>query len=257
MKISLIILLSIIFVFSAKTQYSVSPNATIEASDLAVSINTSTANANISILIGEYLNNRDFSIGFTEIRSESDIIILENSLESDLIIVKSRLGESDLSVVYGESMINPDLRIEIVESGTVDFLVFLESESFNIESLILGLLPIINASLGYKYEVIPYWGPEGGPIVQEEPEQQIVQPTYYAGTNLAHWITSIENGVIQLEDNSMFYVYDDDRYMSDLWQKMNDVIVQPTEVIGHYYISKNGGISKEAETLRAICVKAK
>lgn len=36
---------------------------------------------------------------------------------------------------------------------------------------------------------------------------------------------------------------------------MNDVIIQPTEVNGHYYISKDGGLSKKPETLWAICIK--
>ena len=90
MKSFLTIFLSTIFAFSAKAQYSVSSNATLEASDLAVSINTSTANANISVLIGENLNNRDFSVGFTDTRPDADIIISDNALESDLIIVKSR-----------------------------------------------------------------------------------------------------------------------------------------------------------------------
>ena len=180
MKTRLTILSLILFSFSVKAQYSVSCNAKIERSDLAVFINTSTANANISVKIGENLNSKYFSVGFTDIKSDADVIISDNSTESDLIIVKSRLSKADLSVVYGESIINPDIRNEMVESGTVDFLVYNESKTFNIESLILAFLPIINANLGYTHEVIPYWGTEGGPIVEEEEEEeeevQVLQP---------------------------------------------------------------------------------
>jgi hypothetical protein len=171
--------------------------------------------------------------------------------------VKSRLSEADLSVIYGEKLMNPSVRIELIETGTVDFLVFNESASFDMESLILALLPIINAKLGYTFDDIPYWGPEGGPIVEDEPEALVVKPTYYAGINIAHWIANIEDDVIQLEDHSLFYIYDEDRYISKLWQKNNDVIVTPTAVVGHYYIAKNGGVYKETETIRAICIKGK
>lgn len=254
MRMLFTLLLLTIFAFSATAQYSVSTNKSIEDADLAVSINTSTANANISVLIGENLNNKNFSVGFTDTKEQADIIITDNN-ESDLIIVKSRLSEADVSVIYGEKMINPDVRIEVVESGTVDFLIYNESASFDVESLILSLLPIINAQMGYTNEAIPYWGTEGGNIPEEDQEEQVIEPTYYAGINLAHWITSIQDGIIQLDDNSVFYVYDEDRYISNLWQKMNDVIVSPTEVGGHYYITKDGGIAKEPETLRAICIK--
>ncbi|MFT4534597.1 MAG: hypothetical protein ACJA1A_001440 [Saprospiraceae bacterium] len=255
MKLIFSILLSLVIVFSAKAQYSVSTNASIDVAHLAVSINTSTANATISVMIGENLNNRDFSIGFTEVKSDADIIITDNSRESDFIIVKSRLSEADLSVSYGEKLINPSVTIEIIENGTVNFLVFNESESFDAETLVLSLLPIINAQLNYVYDVIPYWGLEEVPVVEEEQEVQVLEPTYYSGINLTHWIADLQEDKIQLDDNSIFYIYDEDRYISKLWLKNNDVVVTPTEVAGHYYITKDGGIYKEAETLRAICVK--
>ena len=91
--------------------------------------------------------------------------------------------------------------------------------------------------------------------MEEEVVEQVLEPVYYAGIDVAHWITKIEDSVIQLDDNSLFYVYDEDRYISKLWAEKNDVVVSPTEVMGHYYITKDGGIYKEAETLRAICVK--
>jgi len=257
MKLPLTILLSTLFAFAAIAQYSVCSNAPMEGADLAVSINTSTANANISVMIGENLNTRDFTLGFTDTKSDADIIISDNSLESDLVIVKSKLSEAGLSVIYGEKLINPSVRIEVMESGTVDFLVYNESESFDVESLVLALLPIINAHLGYTYDVIPYWGTEGGTVAKEKQKNQVLEPVYYAGINVAHWITNIEQGAIQLDDNSIFYVYDDDRYISKSWQNKNDVVVTPTEVMGHYYITKDGGIYKEPETLRAICIKGK
>jgi N-acetyl-anhydromuramyl-L-alanine amidase AmpD len=206
-------------------------------------------------MIGENLNTRDFSIGFTDTKSDAHVIISDNSTESDLVIVKSRLSEANLSVIYGEKLINPSVRIEVMENGTVDFLVYNESESFDVESLILAFLPIINAQIGHSFDVIPYWGSEEEPVFEEEQEEQEIKPTYYAGINLAHWITSIEEGVIQLDDNSLFIVYEEDRYISKLWQNKNDVVVTPTEVAGHYYITKDGGIYKEVETLRAICIK--
>lgn len=255
MKLSFTFLLSFLFSFLASAQYTVCTNAPIGSANLAVSINTSTANANISVMIGENLNSRDFTIGFTDTKSDADVAISDNSSESDLIIVKSRLSDADLSVKYGEKLMNPSVRIEVIENGTVDFLVYNESESFDAESLILSLLPIINAYLGYSFEAIPYWGPEGGPEVEEEQAAQVIEPTYYTGINIAHWIASIKDGIIQLDDNSVFAVYDDDRYISNLWQNKNDVVVTPTEVMGHYYITKDGGIYKEAETLRAICIK--
>lgn len=241
---------------SAIGQYSVCTDVSMMGANLAVSINTSTANANISVMIGEDLNSRDFSIGFTNDVNEADII-LRCDVESDLKIVKSRLSEANLSVVYSEKRINPDVRIEVVENGTVDFLIYYGLETFDIESLILSMLPIINASIGYKYDAIPYWGPEGGPADEEEIQYQTIEPILYEGINIARWITGINEGVILLNDNSTFYVYDEDRYISNLWAEKNDVVVTPTEVPGHYYITKDGGIYKDPETLRAICFKMK
>ena len=81
-------LLTILFifftVFSSKAQYAVCTNASVDLSHFAVSINTSTANANISVMIGENLNTRDFSIGLTDSPSNADVIILDNPIESDL-----------------------------------------------------------------------------------------------------------------------------------------------------------------------------
>jgi hypothetical protein len=242
-------------VFSSKAQYAVCTNASVDLSHFAVSINTSTANANISVMIGENLNTRDFSIGLTDSPSNADVIILDNPIESDLIIAKTRLGEANLSIKYGEKLINPSVRIELIEDGIVDFLIYNKSESFDIETLILSLLPIINSNLDNKYDFIPNWGPQGGNKVKEELASQVIEPVYYSGINISHWITELEDGMILLDDNSVFYVYDEDRYISNLWQKKNDVVVSPTEVVGHYYITKDGGIYKEAETLRAVCVK--
>jgi hypothetical protein len=255
MKIIFFALFALITAFSVNAQYTVTTNGSLADADLAVCIKTSIANANLSVKIGENLYNRDISIGLTDNRAEADVILSDNVQASDLLMVKSRLSEADLSVSYGESTINPDIAIEMVSTGTVDYLVFNESASMDIESLIMALLPIINAHIGYKYDVIPSWGDGKENSAATEQEEVELVPTYYAGINLAHWITSIEDGMIQLDDNSIFYVYDDDRYISNLWQKMNDVVVSPTGVEGHYYITKDGGIYKESEVLRAICIK--
>lgn len=257
MRISIVFIVIIATTFSALSQYTVRTNAAIENAHLAASINTSTANANLTVMIGENLNSRNFSIGFTDLKSDADVVITDNASANDLIIVKSRLSEAGLSVKYGEKLINPSVKIELIENGTVDYLIYNESESFDIEALILALLPIINANIGYPYDVIPYWGPEGSPTPENQPEQQVFEPVQYDGINIARWISTIEEGIIQLDDNTLFYVYNEDRYMSKLWQVKNDVVVTPTEVFGHYYITKDGGIYKEAETLRAICFRVK
>ena len=151
---------------------------------------------------------------------------------------------------------NPSVRIEVVESGTVDFLIYYEAEEFDIESLILSLITIINAHMGYPYEAIPYYGPEGGPQTTEV-EEVVLTPVRYEGINVARWVSSLEEGYIQLDDNSIFYVYDEDQYMSKLWKKHDDVAVSPTQVFGHYYITKSKGPYQDPETLRAICIQAK
>lgn len=255
MKAIYTIILFSIITCTASAQYSVSTSAPLSKADLAVMINTSSPNTKLTVMIGDQLNTSDFSVGFTDNPADADVIITDDASKSDLAIVKARLSDANFTVKYGERIINPDVRILLVESGSVDILVYSDSENFDMEALILGLLPIINAQLDYVFDVIPYWGPEGGPPTQEQEEEVVLQPVKYTGLNMAHWIAKIDGGYIQLEDNAVFYVYDEDRYISDLWKARNDVIVTPTEIVGHYYITKDNGIYKEAESLRAICIK--
>ena len=256
MRNLLVVFLFVIFSFTARGQYTAYTGSIPSEADLKVMINTSAANANITVMIGEGLYTSDFSIGFTNNKEDADVIVAAYNEGSDFSAAKTRLSEADVSVKYGEKLINSSVRIELKDEGEVDFLVFYEDEEFDMEALIIALLPIINAQIGYVNESIPYWGSAEGPPVQEYHEAELT-PQKYFGTHIARWISDLEDGFLILDDHSIFYVYDEDRYMYDLWKKNNDVIVTPTEVYGHYYISKNMGPYKDAETLRAICVKAK
>ena len=256
MKNLFFLLLLFMYASNVVGQYAVFTQETSNDADLKVMINTSAANANITVMIGENLNNRDFSIGFTNKKEDADVIVAQQREGSNFSAVKSRLSDADVSVKYGERLINPSVRIELKDEGEVDFLVFYEGEEFDMEALIIALLPIINAQMGYVNEAIPYWGTGEGPPMEEQ-QEAVLTPQRYFGTHIARWISDLDDGYLILDDNSIFYVYDEDRYMYDLWKKHNDVVVTPTEVYGHYYISKNMGPYKDAETLRAICVKAK
>ncbi|MDF1698989.1 MAG: hypothetical protein P1U56_24265 [Saprospiraceae bacterium] len=251
-KITILLFLNLLF-FTPQldAQYIFTANATKHSADLKVCYNKPNVQPDISVLIAEEMVNETFSVGFTDSKEQADVIITNELDKSDISIVDTPAKDANLSIYFGDALSSPDVGIKVVENGTVDILVFNETMSLSPEKLISALLPIINASLDYKFEQIPIWGKEEN----ETQEPQTLEPTYYAGINTARWIENIEDGVIQLDDNSIFYVYDDDRYISKLWTKMNDIVVSPTEVPGHYYLQKDGGIYKDAETLRAICVK--
>ena len=246
--------LAFIFIgFTLQSQYSISTTGIPSTADLSVAIGESIRGAKMKVMIGQDLNTSNFSIGFTNNPPDADVTIIDAKTETDLKIIKTRLSNSNISVQYGESIINPDVRINVIESGEVDYLIYYETEEFNVESVVMGLLPLINAELGYKYDMIPYYGPEGGPPQQGTQQSTTIQPLIYKNMNVAHWIISIDGGVIQLDDRVYFYVYDDDRYILQQWREKNDVVVSPTTVPGHYYITRNGGIYKEDDTLRAVC----
>ena len=148
-----------LFGFTAKSQYSVSTTGIPSTADLSVALGESIRGAKMKVKIGQDLTTSNFSIGFTNNPPDADVTIIDAKTETDLKIIKTRLSNSDISVQYGESIINPDIRINVIESGEVDYLIYYETEEFNVESVVMGLLPLINAELGYKYDMIPYYGP--------------------------------------------------------------------------------------------------
>ena len=145
MKLFSFLVTLFLFTTTAFTQYSVSTQGLPSTADLSVAINTSMANAKLKIMIGQNLSTSNFSIGFTDNPPDADVSIIDAKVETDLTMVKSRLSNADISVVYGEKIINPDIRIEVVENGEVDYLIYYETENFDVESVLIGLLPLINA----------------------------------------------------------------------------------------------------------------
>lgn len=246
-----IIIILIFFSSNIGAQYIVNLANSGFSSDLDVKIEEGILYADIDVELSESVLYEDFTIGFTTSIERADVVISNSSIYSDISIFLSESIYPDLTVDVSESQLYEDIGIEVKRSGYVDYLVFSADENLTREKLVAALLPIINAYLEYEFDEIPFWSKENG---IGEPEDEY-KPTLYCCPAMDHWISSIQGRILKLEDGSLWVIYEQDAYESSLWLPIDDIIVEPTDIYGHYFLHKYDDLSDSYETVRAICVE--
>jgi hypothetical protein len=232
-------------------QYSVGFTSSTYAADLNVKAGQNIIYADLDVEISENVIYEDFTIGFTNSKHKADVVIGNSSSASDIQICISNSLYADIDINVSESQVYEDITIEIKTSGNVDYLVYNEDEFLSKEKLVVALLPIINSYLEYKFSKIPYWSPKKGLGNASD----VLEPTLYCCPSLNHWIDEINDGVLTLEDDSMWIIYEDDQYTTMLWLPVDKIYIEPSSTYGHYYLSRINSLTKKKETVRAICVK--
>lgn len=245
------ILLLILLPVSAFAQYTVNFTSSAYTADLNVSVGKNIIYADIDVEISENVISEDFSVGFTDSRYKADVIIGTSSVSSDIKIFLGNSLSADLDIDISENQLYEDISIEIKSTGSVDYLVYNEDKFLSKEKLVVALLPIINAHLKYKFPKVPFWSRQKG---LGSPEESF-KPSLYCCPDLDHWVSSIKERVLTLEDGSVWLVYEDDQYITMLWLPIDNIKIKASGVYGHYYLSRYDSIMKKYETVRAIYVK--
>lgn len=245
------VLLYLFLPIIACSQYSVGFTSSSYAADLNVRVGESIIYADLDVEISENVIYEDFTIGFTNSKHNADVVIGTSPSASDIQICISNSLYADMDIDVSESQIYEDISIEIKSSGSVDYLVYNEDEFLSKEKLVVALLPIINAHLEYKFSKIPHWSSKKG----LGKASNVLEPTLYCCPTLNHWIDEINDGVLTLEDDSMWIIYEDDQYTTMLWLPVDKIYIESSSTYGHYYVSRINSLAKTKETVRAICVK--
>ena len=233
------------------SQYSVNLLTSGYSHDFSVKVGEDIMFSELSVKISENIIGEDFTVGFTNLKSKADVIIANTSSTSDLSILITNSAYADMTIKVSENIFYEDISIEIKSSGLVDYLIYNEDNFLSREKLVVALLPIINSHLDYKFDKIPYWSKNKGIGKPED----VLKPSIYCCPLLNHWIDSVEDGILHLEDGSIWLIYKEDIYNTLLWLPVDNIKIKPSEYPGHYYLSKYNSISEIYETVRAICIK--
>lgn len=127
----------------------------ITSADLRIRVGEDVTSADIRIRIGEDVTSSDFTVGITNQKNKADFIVT-NSNNYDLRIrAGADVTSADIRIRAGADVTSADIRIKIKSSGSADYLVYIDREIPKLEDVVVGLLPVINKYLNYKFETIP------------------------------------------------------------------------------------------------------
>lgn len=110
--------------------------------------------SDISIKIGSDVYYPDFSVGISSNRYQADFIITENSYADFNVKAGSNVYYPDLSIKAGKNVYYPDISVKLVNSGTVDYVIYNEKDFINMADIISALLPVIHKHTDYQHDAL-------------------------------------------------------------------------------------------------------
>ena len=165
---------------------------------------TDSYNADVDIRFVESEYQADFTVGFTNSKSDATVLLSKNSYNADLDVRITDSYNADIDIRITDSY-NADVDIMIKKSGIVDYLIYSE-EWPDKNELLIACLPIIKAHTDKiaKVEKLPFFFKECGEIILPTYETQISED--FEGFDYDDKVYELYNG-LYISSNQYSYDY--------------------------------------------------
>ena len=165
---------------------------------------TDSYNADVDIRFVESEYQADFTVGFTNSKSDATVLISKNSYNADLDVRITDSYSADIDIRITDSY-NADVDIMIKKSGIVDYLIYSE-EWPDKNELLIACLPIINAYTDKiaKVEKLPFFFKDCGEIILPTHDTQISEN--FEGFDYDEKVYELYNG-LYISSNQYSYDY--------------------------------------------------
>lgn len=165
---------------------------------------TESYNADIDIRFVDSEHQADFTVGFTNNKSDATVSLSKDGYSADLNAKISESYNADIDIRITDSY-NADVDIMIKKSGIVDYLIF-SDEWPDRKEVIVACLPIINANSNKisKVEKIPFFFKNCGKIILPSHETQISDS--FDGFDWDEKVYELNNG-LYISSNQSSYEY--------------------------------------------------